>query len=76
MANPKLDELLKLPTSERVELAMALWESVENSAEAQAAFPISDELKAELDRRAADHEKDPSSGVPWEEVKRRLHGRP
>jgi putative addiction module component (TIGR02574 family) len=31
-----------------------------------------DELHAELERRQAEYERDPSIGVPWSEVKRQL----
>jgi len=72
MANPKLEELLKLPPAERIELAMALWDSVEDSPEIDALFPLTDAQRAELDRRLAEHERNPSSGVPWDEVQRRL----
>ena len=35
--------------------------------------PYSDEeIRAELERRHAEFEKDPSSAIPWEEVKRSL----
>ncbi|MGH2608974.1 MAG: addiction module protein [Tepidiformaceae bacterium] len=75
MANPKLEELLKLPPDERIDLAMALWDSVENSPEIDALFPLTDAQRAELERRLAEHERNPSSGIPWEEVQRRLRDR-
>jgi len=36
------------------------------------ALPISDELRAELDRRLADSEADPEAGSSWEEVRSRI----
>jgi putative addiction module component (TIGR02574 family) len=71
MTNPKLDELLKLPIPERIELAMALWDSIAEP-ELQDQLPLTDAQKAELDRRLAEHDRDPSRGVSWEEVQRRL----
>jgi putative addiction module component (TIGR02574 family) len=71
MNKSRLEELLKLPAAERVELAMALWDSLEPG-EWNAALPLSDELRMELDRRLAEHDADPSSGVPWEVVRQRL----
>jgi putative addiction module component (TIGR02574 family) len=71
MANPKLDELLKLPVPERLELAMALWDSIAEP-ELQDLLPLTEVQKAELDRRLAQHDRDPSRGIPWEEVQRRL----
>jgi putative addiction module component (TIGR02574 family) len=71
MSKPKLAELLKLPVSERIDLAMALWESVAEP-DLQHQLPLTDAQKAELDRRLAEHDRDPSRGIPWEEVQRRL----
>ncbi len=68
-----LAELLRLPTGERIELAMALWESLGDS-ERDAAFDLTEEQKAELDRRLADHIANPGSAVPWEDVRRKLAG--
>jgi len=71
MAKLKLDDLLKLPVPERIELAMALWDSIAEP-ELQDQLPLTDAQKAELDRRMAEHDRDPSRGIPWEEVQRRL----
>ena len=69
MAHPHLDDLLKLPPAERAELAMALWDSLGDSPEL---FPLTEEQKAELDRRMAEHDADPTTAVPWEDVLREL----
>jgi putative addiction module component (TIGR02574 family) len=71
MATVNLDELLKLPANERIEIAMALWESLSDT-EHDAAFVLSPELKEELDRRWAEHLADPESAIPWEVVEQRL----
>ncbi len=71
MASISLDELLKLPPAERVEIALALWDSLED-AELDALVPLTEEQKAELDRRLAEHEQNPASAVPWEQVRRDL----
>jgi len=71
MAKPKLDDLLKLPVPERIELAMALWDSIAEP-ELQDQLPLTEAQKAELDRRLAEHDRNPSRGIPWEEVQRRL----
>jgi putative addiction module component (TIGR02574 family) len=71
MASISLDELLKLPAAERVEIALALWDSLED-AELDALVPLTDEQKAELDRRLAEHEQNPTSAIPWEQVRRDL----
>ena len=71
MASVILEELLKLPPDERAELALALWESLQD-ADREAEFALSDEQYAELDRRMAAHIADPGSSVSWDEVRRRL----
>jgi putative addiction module component (TIGR02574 family) len=38
----------------------------------QVAELISDELKAELNRRLAEFEADPEAGSPWDEVRSRI----
>jgi len=68
-----LAELLKLSARDRVEIAMALWESLTDN-EREAEFVLSPEQEAELDRRLADHLANPSSAIPWDEVRRKLTG--
>jgi putative addiction module component (TIGR02574 family) len=71
MASISLEELLKLPAAERVEIALALWDSLEDG-ELDALVPLTDDQKAELDRRLAEHEQNPGSAIPWEQVRRDL----
>ncbi len=71
MALSTLSQLLKLPAVERAELAMALWESLSDE-EREVALTLTPEQEAELDRRWAEHLANPASGVPWEEVRRKL----
>lgn len=69
-----LSYLLKLPADDRVELAMALWESLSES-EREQQFALTDAQAAELDRRWAEHLANPESALPWSEVRRKLLGR-
>ena len=69
MAPDVMDALLKLPASERVDLAMALWESLDEASR-EAALELTAEQAAELDRRLAEHRADPSTAIPWEEVRK------
>jgi putative addiction module component (TIGR02574 family) len=73
MAPDTLSGLLKLSPAERAELAMALWESLDEP-QRQAEFPLSPEQAAELDRRFAEHLANPASSIPWAEVRRKLGG--
>lgn len=74
MSSIPLSELLKLDPARRAELALALWESL-TEAERGSNFDLTPEEEAELDRRWAEHLKNPSSAVPWEVVSRRLDTR-
>jgi putative addiction module component (TIGR02574 family) len=69
-----IDELLKLSSSDRIDIATALWESLSDE-ERDAEVYLSDEQRAELRRRVAEHDADPSTAVPWEVVKQRLRNR-
>ena len=71
MLSNTLAELLKLPASQRVEIAMALWESLTDT-EREAELALSPEQEAELDRRLAEHVANPDSAIPWDEVRRKL----
>jgi putative addiction module component (TIGR02574 family) len=73
MQSSPLAQLLKLPAGDRAELAMALWESLTET-EREGELGLTDEQRAELDRRWAEHLENPGSGVPWSEVRRKLLG--
>ena len=66
-----LAQLLRLPAGDRAELAMALWESL-TEAEREGELGLTDEQRAELDRRWAEHVENPGSAIPWSEVRRKL----
>jgi putative addiction module component (TIGR02574 family) len=68
-----LAELLRLPASQRVEIAMALWESLTDS-ERETELALTPEQETELDRRLAEHVANPGSAIPWDEVRRKLAG--
>ena len=71
MSRDTLTKLLELPAAERIDIAMALWDSL-TPAEQEAEFDLTIEQRAELDRRLAEHIADPSSVIPWDEVRRKL----
>jgi len=67
--NTGLEQLVRLPPAERLELIEALWDSLGDSPDE---LPVPDWQKKELERREAAHQLDPNSGVTWEEAKARI----
>ena len=63
-------EYMKLSVSERIQLVEDLWDSI--VAEAPDIIDLSQAQKAELYRRVAAHRADPSTAVPWEQVRSKL----
>ena len=73
MAPEVMAELLRLSAHERVDLALALWESLEE-ADREAALALTPEQSAEFDRRLAEHRADPGTAIPWEKVRKKFIG--
>ena len=73
-----VDAALNLPEAERAELVELLLESLSPTPEELARdgwIEVSEqEFGAELERRYAEFEKDPSVGIPWSQVKREGRG--
>jgi putative addiction module component (TIGR02574 family) len=61
-------EALQLPVEDRLEIAEAIWESLE----AVEPPPLPDWQQRLLDERIAEDDADPEAGSPWEEVKQRI----
>jgi len=59
-----------LSVQERLDLLGDLWDSL-----APQEVPVTDEQRAELDRRLDVLESDGDLGIPWEEVLRRIRDR-
>lgn len=64
-----LQDLLDLPTDDRMLLLEALWESLADSAESAELTPAQ---RAELESRLSALEADPEAGSPWSEVRDRI----
>jgi putative addiction module component (TIGR02574 family) len=63
--------LLELPIAQRLELVEMLWDSIAATPDA---VPMPQWQRDELDRRKADYEKHPESGVSWDEARKRSRG--
>jgi putative addiction module component (TIGR02574 family) len=75
MAPDTLADLLRLPSGERADLAMALWASLDDD-QRGAELALTRAQAAEFDRRLEEHRADPGSALPWEDVRRKLLKRP
>lgn len=61
---------LQLSVDERLRLIERIWDSVVDAHGDD--LPISDAVRAELDRRLAAHRRNPNEALTWEELQRRL----
>ena len=66
-------DILRLSVSERIQLVQDIWDSI---AELPDSVPLTDEQKAELDRRLDAYHMDPNAGSPWSIVRERFKSRP
>jgi putative addiction module component (TIGR02574 family) len=71
MGSTTLTDLLALPATERLELAMGLWQSLDN-AEQEEALAVSPALITELEGRWGRHQQHPDEAVSWELVRQDL----
>ena len=72
-----LDELMQLSPAERIDIAEKLWESVDPNDPniVDDITPLSEEQMQEVRKRIAEHERDPGSAIPWDEIRARLWAR-
>ena len=68
-ASSQFAALFELPVAERLQLVEDLWDSIAAQRENE---PVSEAVMVELRARKAAFDADPSTGIPWAEVKRRL----
>jgi putative addiction module component (TIGR02574 family) len=67
-----LSEVESWPVDDRIRLVQDVWDRlVDQGYEPE----LTEEMKAELDRRIEEMDQNPELGVPWEEVKARVLGR-
>jgi putative addiction module component (TIGR02574 family) len=66
-------EIQNLSTPEKLQLVQDLWDDIASHAED---LVLSPDQEKELDLRLAVHENDPLSGIPWDQVRQKLHKNP
>jgi putative addiction module component (TIGR02574 family) len=62
-------EIANLSPEERLQLLDALWESLSATPEA---IPLTSAQREELDRRLDELDREGPTGIPWDEVLRRI----
>jgi putative addiction module component (TIGR02574 family) len=65
-------DILSLSVSERIQLVQDIWDTITEVPESVA---LTDEQKAELDRRLEAYHKNPNAGSPWSVVQERIRKR-
>jgi len=68
MTRSLLSELLELSPAERIQLAQDLWESIKP----EEMPPLTAEQTPEMERRYAEHVRNPETASTWDDVKARL----
>lgn len=63
------EQIRRLSVEERIRLIGDIWEGIHADSEPP---PLTDAQRSELRRRIAEHKRDPSSAIPWEEAFARL----
>lgn len=71
--NPLFD-FSELTPAERMQLAVDLWDSLDEE-ELDAALPLTAEQIAELERRLEEADHHPDSGVPWGQTRAEIENR-
>ncbi len=66
MSPTQLEEILSLTVEERIQLVEAVWDSIAQHPES---LPVTEAQRKELDRRLADHLRDPKAARRWSEVR-------
>ena len=65
-------DILDLSVSERIQLAQDIWDSV---AQVPESLALSDQEKAEIDRRLDAYHQDLNAGSPWSVVREKIKKR-
>ena len=64
-----LEEILELSVSERIQLAQDIWDSIAMVPESH---QLSEDQKAELQKRLKEYRENPNSGISWEDLKSQI----
>jgi len=70
--NTQLSDILQLSVAERIQLVKDIWDSIAIIPEA---VLLTEEQKAELDRRLQAYQANSNEGISWNELKEQLRQR-
>lgn len=70
--NPSMKSVFDLSPAEKLQLVEDLWDDLAATPDA---VPIHDWQKEELARRKENLSRNPSSGIAWEDLKKRIRSR-
>lgn len=70
MSTINLESVFELPVAERIRIVEEIWDSIEE--DTSFSVQLSPEQRVELHRRLAAHRENPSSSIPWQEVRESL----
>ena len=65
-------DILDLSVSERIQLVQDIWDSI---AQVPESVSLTEEEKAEIDRRLDAYHNNPNAGSPWLQVQERIKSR-
>ncbi len=68
-----IDDFRKLSVTERIQLAEDIWDSI--AVDSPDAVQLTSAQREEIQRRLQAHDTDPSTAVPWEQVRSELFKR-
>lgn len=66
MSPAQLEEILRLSVEDRIQLVEAIWDSIADNPDS---LPVTDAQREELDRRLAEHHRNPQAARPWSAVR-------
>ncbi len=72
MSNITLEEIVRLPVEQRLQIAEAIWDSIRTAPDA---VPLTEAQREELERRLKASRDDPDAGADWETVLKRVRKR-
>jgi len=59
------EEIRRLSVDERIHLVQEIWDGIAADTEPP---PLTDAQRSEVARRIAEHKRDPSRAIPWDEA--------